>query len=164
MRFVEGETLARAIAIEEGRRELHASRVSSSAKGRESALRVADLLAKVARALHAAHEEGVVHRDIKPSNVIVQPTARRPARLRARDHGGERTVLRDATGEAPGTPAYLAPEILAARSRGPTRRSTSTRSASCSTSALALRRPFDAPTRAALYRAILAAGRAARAR
>ena len=157
MRFVEGRTLAHAIS-ESKKHGASCVRLStSSAKGRESALRVADLLAKVARALHAAHVQGVVHRDIKPSNVIVQPDGT-PVLL---DFGLAITEETDGptltkTGEAPGTPAYLAPEILAGEIARPDGQVDVYGLGVVLYECLALRRPYDAPTRSALYRAILA--------
>jgi serine/threonine protein kinase/formylglycine-generating enzyme required for sulfatase activity len=157
MRFVEGRTLARAIADskKDGASCLRLS--VSSARGRESALRVADLLAKVARALQAAHEQGVVHRDIKPSNIIVQPDGM-PVLL---DFGLAITAETDGpsvtkTGEAPGTPAYLAPEILAGEIARPDAQVDVYGLGVVLYECLALRRPYDTPTLEALYRTILA--------
>jgi serine/threonine protein kinase/formylglycine-generating enzyme required for sulfatase activity len=157
MRFVEGKTLARAIAES---KEAGASSMrldASPAKGREAALRVAALLAEVARALHAAHEQGVVHRDIKPSNVIVQPDGTPillDFGLAITDESDGTSVTR--TGEAPGTPAYLAPEIVAGEIARPDAQSDVYALGVTLYECLALRRPFDAPTPVALYRAILA--------
>ncbi len=72
--------------------------------------RVAELLSQVARALHHAHERGIIHRDVKPQNIIIDAATGRP---RVTDFGLARVAGgRDLTlsGEAVGTPAYMAPE------------------------------------------------------
>jgi serine/threonine protein kinase/Flp pilus assembly protein TadD len=140
-----------------------ASRASSRADqpsattGRGATLAVASLVAKVARALHSAHEQGVVHRDIKPSNIIITPDGS-PVLLDfglaiAEDPDG-RSLTR--TGEAPGTPAYLAPETVSGEMSRPDAQADVYSLGITLYEALALRRPFDAPTRVALYHAILA--------
>ncbi len=73
----------------------------------EEALR---LVREVARALHFAHERGVIHRDVKPGNILIDPTGR----PRLTDFGLARRVGGDATltasGMVIGTPAYMSPE------------------------------------------------------
>jgi tetratricopeptide (TPR) repeat protein/tRNA A-37 threonylcarbamoyl transferase component Bud32 len=156
MRFVDGDTLARRIteARENGAPCVRLS--SARTSERDAALLIASLIARVARALHAAHELGVVHRDIKPSNVIVQPDGS-PVLLDfglaiAEEPDG-RSLTR--TGEAPGTPAYLAPETINGEIVRPDVQSDVYALGVTLYECLTLRRPFEAPTRVALYRSIL---------
>ncbi|MFN7723480.1 MAG: serine/threonine-protein kinase [Rubrivivax sp.] len=70
------------------------------------------LMALVAQALQHAHSRGVVHRDIKPANLIVD-LPHLGLKVTdfglARVHGGFHT----GTGVVLGSPAFLAPELLA---------------------------------------------------
>jgi hypothetical protein len=71
---------------------------------------MAVLLAKVADALHYAHERGVVHRDFKPSNVMIDQDGE-PHLMDfglAKREAGEVTMTID--GQIVGTPAYMSPE------------------------------------------------------
>jgi len=67
---------------------------------------------KTARALHAAHLEGIVHRDVKPANILVdakgEPHLGDFGLARTVDLAvGSRITL---SGEILGTPAYMSPE------------------------------------------------------
>src|SRR6266403_1352122 len=79
--------------------------------------RAAELLAKLARAVHYAHERGVLHRDVKPGNILLD--AKGEPHLTdfglARLAETESTVTR--TTDFLGTPSYMAPEQ--ARGRDP---------------------------------------------
>ena len=72
--------------------------------------RAAELIAKVARTVHYAHEHGILHRDIKPGNILLD--AKGEPHLTdfglARLVESERSVTH--TLDVLGTPSYMAPE------------------------------------------------------
>ena len=69
-----------------------------------------ELIAKVARTVHYAHEHGILHRDIKPGNILLD-TKGEP---HLTDFGLARLVETESTVtrtmEVLGTPSYMAPE------------------------------------------------------
>jgi serine/threonine protein kinase/Flp pilus assembly protein TadD len=72
--------------------------------------RAAELIAKLARAVHYAHEHGILHRDIKPGNILLDGKGE----PRLTDFGLARLVETESTVtrtmEVLGTPSYMAPE------------------------------------------------------
>jgi serine/threonine protein kinase/Tfp pilus assembly protein PilF len=70
----------------------------------------AELIAKVARTVHYAHEHGIVHRDIKPGNILLDVKGE----PHLTDFGLARLVETESamtrTMEVLGTPSYMAPE------------------------------------------------------
>ena len=71
--------------------------------------KVLDIVAQTARALHEAHEAGLVHRDVKPGNLLITPSGQ----VKITDFGIARVadqVSLTATGQVMGTVQYLAPE------------------------------------------------------
>src|SRR5438105_4768422 len=93
MRFVEGGQLDQVIKREP-----------------MSIRQAAELISKVARTVHYAHEHGILHRDIKPGNILLD--AKGEPHLTdfglARLLESESTITR--TLEVMGTPSYMAPE------------------------------------------------------
>jgi len=77
----------------------------------------ARLLAKVARAVHHAHQHGVLHRDLKPTNILLDPQGE----PHLTDFGLAKILedSRDLTYSAAvlGTPAYMAPEQAIGQTR-----------------------------------------------
>jgi serine/threonine protein kinase/Tfp pilus assembly protein PilF len=85
----------------------------TSAGGREWFDTVAKLMAEVADGLHYAHGRGVIHRDVKPANLMLS----REGHLSITDFGLARLLEEPGmtvSGSFLGTPAYMAPEQIAA--------------------------------------------------
>jgi hypothetical protein len=90
-------------------------RPSGSGLSPRSLTVAARLLATVARAVHHAHQRGILHRDLKPGNVLVD-AAGQP---HGTDFGLAKRVQGDRgltqSGAVVGTPSYMAPEQAAAK-------------------------------------------------
>ena len=70
----------------------------------------ANLMAKLATAVHHAHEQGIVHRDLKPANVLIDKKGEPHVAdfgLAKRETGEESLSV---SGQLMGTPAYMSPE------------------------------------------------------
>jgi formylglycine-generating enzyme required for sulfatase activity len=104
--FIDGPTLAEVI------REKHLAY-------RESV----QLCVKLGKALHHAHEAGVIHRDMKPLNVLIGPDGEPNITDfgLAKQDGGEITMTVE--GVVLGTPAYMPPEQARGDARDADRRS-----------------------------------------
>src|SRR5438093_3625699 len=72
--------------------------------------RAVELIAKLARTVHYAHENGILHRDIKPGNVLLD----KEGEPHLTDFGLARLIETEGTvtrtTEMLGTPSYMAPE------------------------------------------------------
>lgn len=155
MRYVEGRTLAECIA--DAKRapgeEIFGLRMPPSAVLDLHAVLL--LFERAARALHAAHEAGVVHRDVKPGNIVVTLDGR-PVLLDfglARDEQSEVATITQ-SGDVFGTPAYMSPEQLTLRGEDLDRRTDVYSLGVALYEALTLQRPFENASRTELYRAI----------
>ncbi|MBL9100072.1 MAG: serine/threonine protein kinase [Myxococcales bacterium] len=108
MEYLEGEDLADLLERE----------------GRQPWTRVRRMILQVCRALHAAHEKGIIHRDMKPDNCFRIKRGGNPDFIKILDFGIAK-VISDGTltgrhdkpkmateaGTLLGTPEYMAPEI-----------------------------------------------------
>ncbi len=121
----------------------------------QSSTAIAALVRDVARGVAAAHAAGLVHRDVKPDNIFVG----RDGRARIGDFGLAAPpdvaggVATSALGtQLVGTPAYMAPEVLAGGA--PDTRSDQFSVGVTAYELLAGRRPFGGATPAALATAM----------
>ncbi len=99
LELVEGQTLA--------------DRIDSTP---QPAAWAAELVERLARAIHEVHEHGVVHRDLTPANILLSaegtPKIADFGLAKLLIGGGD---MRTQTGELLGTPSYMAPEQGAGR-------------------------------------------------
>ncbi len=113
------------------------------------------ILAQLASALAAIHARGVVHRDVKPENVLVHWVGHAP-HAQLTDFGLARALdgpMLTRMSQLAGTPAYVAPELVAGRSAEPP--SDVYALGITGYELLVGRRPFDAPDTAGLLHAHL---------
>jgi WD40 repeat protein len=115
MKLVEGGSLAGRLAdgkrgaAKEGRQALPLSTtpVSSPLDSRAAAR----LVASVARAVHYAHQHGILHRDLKPTNILLDANGE----PHVTDFGLAKLLAHDSddltrSADVLGTPSYMAPE------------------------------------------------------
>ncbi|MEZ5966697.1 MAG: protein kinase [Planctomycetota bacterium] len=147
MRYLDGQTLAECIRRDRADDQVPRARVDLH--------RAVGWIEAAARALHEAHEAGVVHRDIKPGNILI--TEDRPVLL---DFGLARTDSVTAgdtvtrTGTVMGTLAYMAPELLGSRATQAGRRADVYSLGVTLYECLTHRLPFEADSEIGLARAI----------
>ncbi len=102
MRFIDGPNLAQEIAR-------HPSRFAPS--------EIASLLIKVSRAVHYAHQRGILHRDLKPANILIdaqgEPHITDYGLAKQLESASDLTL----SGAVIGTPNYMAPEQAAGKNK-----------------------------------------------
>jgi predicted Ser/Thr protein kinase len=102
MAYIQGHTLAEFITPEKAQPDRH----------------VANVVRKIALALHEAHVNGMVHRDVKPGNIMIdqrtEPIIMDFGLARQIDDSGDARLTRD--GAILGSPAYMSPEQIEGKS------------------------------------------------
>jgi len=107
-------SLIEGVSLAECLNDFQLIKKASPAVQREQELCIAELLARVARALEFAHQRGVLHRDLKPSNILIDEQGQ----PHLTDFGLAKLTGRESSGltlsaAVLGTPGYLAPEQAA---------------------------------------------------
>jgi serine/threonine-protein kinase len=110
MKFIEGGSLGQENVARRG--------AENAEKSPPRSLRLyAQLLATVARAVHYAHQRGILHRDLKPGNILLDAQGQ----PYVTDFGLAKRVEGDSSltqsGAIVGTPSYMAPEQAAGEKR-----------------------------------------------
>ena len=115
MRLVQGETLAAVLGRARQEGSARSGGLVFPPADATQVRAVCALFERAARALHAAHEAGVVHRDFKPGNLMLDADGR-PVVLdfgMADDSNSDRQLTLQ--GDVHGTPDYMAPEQVEGR-------------------------------------------------
>lgn len=125
MKLVEGGSLDKLIQGSSRREEARSPTASYRRRpvgepphaGGDKPRQAAQLLAAIARAVHYAHQRGVLHRDLKPGNILLD----REGRPHVTDFGLAKLIEHDTSLTRSlavmGSPNYMAPEQAAGHSR-----------------------------------------------
>src|SRR6185436_3710454 len=116
MRLMEGGNLATRLA--NGRKAAQPTGTTSSTRTtRETQAAIVRLMLKVSRAVHYAHQRGVLHRDLKPSNILLDEQGE----PQVADFGLAKMLANESaatlTDSILGSPNYMAPEQANGRGR-----------------------------------------------
>ncbi|MEX2141787.1 MAG: protein kinase [Pirellulales bacterium] len=133
MKLIQGGTLASASFKVNGR-------------SKRSAEEAARLVATVARAVHYAHQRGILHRDLKPTNILLDEAGE----PHVTDFGLAKLAEDDSgltiSAAILGTPAYMSPEQAAGQTKGLTTAADTYSLGAILYELLAGRPPFHAPS------------------
>jgi serine/threonine protein kinase/formylglycine-generating enzyme required for sulfatase activity len=132
------------------------SQSGTSLTGKDSMQDILLIVENTARALHAAHEVGLLHRDIKPANIMIAADGH-PVILDfglARDMGDQGHTLTE-SGQALGTPAYMSAEQILGQRDAVDQRTDVYALGVTLYECLTLHRPFEADGFERLYHEIL---------
>lgn len=159
MPYVEGRPLDALIAGARDRGERGLGRDGQSGLGtseQRGTFRVVELVEMIARAIHHAHERGLVHRDLKPGNVIVRADGEPVVLDFGLVHQDDAPAM-TRSGLQPGTREYMAPEQVQPRGRVVDRRTDVWSLGVILFECLTLERPFRGDSEHELFQSILAA-------
>src|SRR5262249_2089987 len=131
MQFIQGGSLAERLARDQGmgsQKQGQAGTENPGTPGSRWPLldlkSAARLVAQIARAVHHAHQHGILHRDLKPSNILLDPEGRPhitdfglAKRLEPNSQLDPADQGLTFSGTILGTPSYMAPEQALGKTR-----------------------------------------------
>jgi serine/threonine protein kinase len=117
MKLIEGGSLSEKLSHSGRRKEAHSDKSEIETEpphvGCYAVRETARLLSIVARAVHYAHQRGILHRDLKPGNILIDEQGQ----PHVTDFGLAKRIDTDSamtqSGAIVGTPSYIAPEQAA---------------------------------------------------